>query len=108
MMQSPAGRDRSPACVIARRCRRPRRDCHGEPPLAADLEKVATGEGGVIHGKRIKRFIDLSTTGSRVAQRSRALAKKNIVQIDSPVSGGVGGANKGHAGGHGLGAEGRN
>ena len=26
-------------------------------------EKVATGEGGVIHGKRIKRFIDLSTTG---------------------------------------------
>ena len=59
-------------------------------------EKVATGEGGVIHGKRIKRFIDLSTTGSRVAAKiAAALAKKNIVQIDSPVSGGVGGANKG-------------
>lgn len=59
-------------------------------------EKVALGEGGVIHGKRIKRFIDLSTTGSRVAARiADALAKKNIVQIDSPVSGGVGGANKG-------------
>jgi len=59
-------------------------------------EKVATGEGGVIHGKRIKRFIDLSTTGSRVAAKIAAvLAKKNIVQIDSPVSGGVGGANKG-------------
>ena len=59
-------------------------------------EKVATGEGGVIHGKRIKRFIDLSTTGSRVAARIAAeLAKKNIVQIDSPVSGGVGGATKG-------------
>ncbi len=59
-------------------------------------EKVATGEGGVIHGKRVKRFIDLSTTGSRVAARIAAdLAKKNIVQIDSPVSGGVGGASKG-------------
>lgn len=59
-------------------------------------EKVATGEGGVIHGKRIKRFIDLSTTGSRVAAKiATALAKKNIVQIDSPVSGGVGGATKG-------------
>ena len=59
-------------------------------------EKVATGEGGVIHGKRIKRFIDLSTTGSSVAAKiAAALGKKNIVQIDSPVSGGVGGARKG-------------
>jgi 3-hydroxyisobutyrate dehydrogenase-like beta-hydroxyacid dehydrogenase len=59
-------------------------------------EKVAIGDGGVIHGKRVKRFIDLSTTGSRVAAKIAAeLAKKNIVQIDSPVSGGVGGANKG-------------
>lgn len=59
-------------------------------------EKVALGEGGVIHGKRIKRFIDLSTTGSTAAARiCAALAEKDIVQIDSPVSGGVGGANKG-------------
>ena len=49
-------------------------------------QKVALGEGGVIHGKRIKRFVDLSTTGSRVAAEiCAALAKKNIVQIDSPV-----------------------
>ncbi|HEU4660059.1 MAG TPA: NAD(P)-dependent oxidoreductase [Pseudolabrys sp.] len=59
-------------------------------------EKVATGDDGVIHGKRIKRFIDLSTTGSRVAAKIAAdLAKRNIVQIDSPVSGGVAGATKG-------------
>jgi 3-hydroxyisobutyrate dehydrogenase-like beta-hydroxyacid dehydrogenase len=59
-------------------------------------EKVALGEGGVIHGKRVKRYVDLSTTGSHVAAEIAAgLAKKNIVQIDSPVSGGVGGANKG-------------
>jgi 3-hydroxyisobutyrate dehydrogenase-like beta-hydroxyacid dehydrogenase len=59
-------------------------------------EKVALGEGGVIQGKRIKRFIDLSTTGATVAAKIAArLAKKNIVQIDCPVSGGVGGASKG-------------
>jgi len=59
-------------------------------------QKVALGEGGVIHGKRIRRFIDLSTTGARVAAEIAVeLAKKNIVQIDSPVSGGVGGATKG-------------
>jgi 3-hydroxyisobutyrate dehydrogenase-like beta-hydroxyacid dehydrogenase len=59
-------------------------------------EKVALGEGGVMQGKRIKRLIDLSTTGSRTAIKIAAeLAKKNIVQIDCPVSGGVGGAAKG-------------
>ena len=60
------------------------------------VTKVATGEGGVIQGRRVKRFIDLSTTGSRVAiEVAAALAKKNIVQIDAPVSGGVAGAEKG-------------
>jgi len=60
------------------------------------VTKVATGAGGVIDGKKVRRFIDLSTTGSRVAREiAAALAKKNIVQIDSPVSGGVAGAVKG-------------
>ncbi len=60
------------------------------------VKKVATGEGGVIQGKRVKRFVDLSTTGSRVAAEiAGILAKKNIAQIDSPVSGGVAGAVKG-------------
>src|SRR3974390_811464 len=59
-------------------------------------EAVALGPDGAIHGKRIKRFIDLSTTGSRAAIKIAAgLARKNIVQIDCPVSGGVGGASKG-------------
>jgi 3-hydroxyisobutyrate dehydrogenase-like beta-hydroxyacid dehydrogenase len=65
------------------------------PSLQASLD-VATGEGGVIEGKRIKRFVDLSTVGSQMAVKIHdLLAKKNIVQIDSPVSGGVGGAEKG-------------
>lgn len=57
---------------------------------------VATGANGVIEGKKIRRFVDLSTSGARMALRiSQALAPKNIVQIDSPVSGGPGGAEKG-------------
>jgi 3-hydroxyisobutyrate dehydrogenase-like beta-hydroxyacid dehydrogenase len=58
--------------------------------------KVATGPDGVIEGKKVKRFVDLSTTGSVMAQRIfKLLAEKNIVQIDAPVSGGVRGAEKG-------------
>src|SRR3982074_1557757 len=65
------------------------------PSLQASLE-VATGAGGVIEGKMIKRFVDLSTVGSHMAVRIHdLLASKNIVQLDSPVSGGVGGAEKG-------------
>jgi 3-hydroxyisobutyrate dehydrogenase-like beta-hydroxyacid dehydrogenase len=65
------------------------------PSLQASLD-VATGAGGVIEGKRVKRFVDLSTVGSQMAVRIHGLlAKNNIVQIDCPVSGGVGGAEKG-------------
>ena len=65
-------------------------------PSLAISRKVALGEGGLVNGKRIKRLVDLSTTGSSVAAEIfHELAKKNIVQIDSPVSGGVGGASKG-------------
>src|SRR5260370_19201547 len=65
------------------------------PSLQASLE-VATGESGVIEGKRVKRFVDLSTVGSHMAVRIHdLLAKRNIVQLDSPVSGGGRRAGKG-------------
>jgi len=65
------------------------------PSLQASLD-VATGKDGVIEGKRVKRFVDLSTVGSRMAVKIHdILAGRNIVQIDSPVSGGVSGAEKG-------------
>jgi 3-hydroxyisobutyrate dehydrogenase-like beta-hydroxyacid dehydrogenase len=65
------------------------------PSLQASLE-VATGAGGVIEGNKIKRFVDLSTVGSQMAVRIHdILARKNIVQVDCPVSGGVSGAEKG-------------
>jgi 3-hydroxyisobutyrate dehydrogenase-like beta-hydroxyacid dehydrogenase len=57
---------------------------------------VAAGKGGLIEGNRIRRFVDLSTTGSVMAQRIfDTLKEREIVQIDSPVSGGVSGAEKG-------------
>jgi 3-hydroxyisobutyrate dehydrogenase-like beta-hydroxyacid dehydrogenase len=57
---------------------------------------VATGSDGVIGGKRVRRFVDLSTTGAVMAKRIfESLKAKNIVQIDCPVSGGVTGAAKG-------------
>jgi 3-hydroxyisobutyrate dehydrogenase-like beta-hydroxyacid dehydrogenase len=57
---------------------------------------VATGPDGVVEGRRVRRFVDLSTTGAVMAKRIfAALAAKNIVQIDCPVSGGVTGAAKG-------------
>lgn len=65
------------------------------PSPTASLE-VATGAAGVIEGARVKRYVDLSTVGSRTAvQIHERLATRNIVAIDSPVSGGVGGAEKG-------------
>src|ERR1700692_1530041 len=42
------------------------------PSLQASLE-VATGAGGVIEGKMIKRFVDLSTVGSHSAVRMHDL-----------------------------------
>jgi len=65
------------------------------PSLSASLE-VATGKDGVIEGNRVKRFVDLSTVGSQMAVRIHdILAERKLVQLDSPVSGGVGGAEKG-------------
>lgn len=65
------------------------------PTPGASLE-VATGPAGVIEGARVQRYVDLSTVGSQMAvQIHGLLAQRNIVAMDSPVSGGVGGAEKG-------------
>jgi 3-hydroxyisobutyrate dehydrogenase-like beta-hydroxyacid dehydrogenase len=58
--------------------------------------QVACGEQGLTRGNRIKRYVDLSTTGSRAAVKTaEVMQKRGIVQIDCPVSGGVAGAEKG-------------
>jgi 3-hydroxyisobutyrate dehydrogenase-like beta-hydroxyacid dehydrogenase len=57
---------------------------------------VAAGAGGVIEGSRVKRYVDLSTVGSRTAMQIHdLLAERHIVAVDSPVSGGVSGAENG-------------
>jgi 3-hydroxyisobutyrate dehydrogenase-like beta-hydroxyacid dehydrogenase len=51
---------------------------------------------GVADGSRIRRYVDLSTIGSTTAvQIHGVLAERNVVAIDCPVSGGVGGAEAG-------------
>ena len=65
------------------------------PSLAASVD-VATGSGGVADGARVRRFVDLSTVGSRTAATvSEALGRRGIAALDAPVSGGVAGADKG-------------
>lgn len=65
------------------------------PSLQISLD-VTTGTSGVIEGSKVKRLVDLSTTGSQMAVKIHGLlATKNIVQVDSPVSGGIAGAEKG-------------
>ena len=50
----------------------------------------------VATGNRVRTFIDLSTTGPRVAAEvGESLAASGITAIDCPVSGGVSGAEKG-------------
>ncbi len=63
------------------------------PPV---LREVTCGANGIVHGKAVKILVDLSTTGSAVEKEiARALAAKGIETVDSPVSGGATGADKG-------------
>jgi 3-hydroxyisobutyrate dehydrogenase-like beta-hydroxyacid dehydrogenase len=65
-------------------------------PTPDVVRTVALGEKGVIQGGRAKIFVDLSTTGPRVAATvSAGLATKTITSVDAPVSGGMAGAKNG-------------
>jgi 3-hydroxyisobutyrate dehydrogenase-like beta-hydroxyacid dehydrogenase len=65
-------------------------------PTPDIVHTVVVGKGGLIEGNRVRRFVDLSTTGAVMAKRIfETLKERDITQIDSPVSGGVSGAEKG-------------
>ena len=65
-------------------------------PTPDIVKAVALGKAGVIEGGKAKVFVDLSTTGPRVAKEvAEGLAKKGITAVDAPVSGGPSGAEKG-------------
>lgn len=62
-------------------------------PTPDVVRAVALGPNGLASGNRIKTFVDLSTTGARMAgEVAKGLAEHEIQAIDSPVSGGVAGA----------------
>ncbi len=62
-------------------------------PTPDVVRKVALGDDGIRRGGRAAIYVDLSTTGARVAQEVAAgLAPAGIVSLDAPVSGGVAGA----------------
>lgn len=65
-------------------------------PTPAVVHATALGPDGLIHGKSIKTFVDVSTTGPRVAKQvAEGLAARGIVALDCPVSGGLAGAENG-------------
>jgi 3-hydroxyisobutyrate dehydrogenase-like beta-hydroxyacid dehydrogenase len=65
-------------------------------PTPEVVRSVALGPDGAIHGTRMTRFVDFSTTGPRVARDvAAALADAGKASVDAPVSGGITGAEKG-------------
>lgn len=65
-------------------------------PSPQILEKVVLGDSGIAEGKAVRIFVDISTTGPRMAARvAEGLAPRNIAMIDAPVSGGLKGARNG-------------
>jgi 3-hydroxyisobutyrate dehydrogenase len=65
-------------------------------PGPRDVEAVAVGQSGIIHGARPGSiYVDLSTNSPTVIRRLNAVMKeKGIEVLDAPVSGGVVGAKR--------------
>ncbi|MGE4239715.1 NAD(P)-dependent oxidoreductase [Ramlibacter sp.] len=65
-------------------------------PTPDSVRAVALGDKGLIHGTRMKRYVDLSTSGAKtMTEVATALHAKGVSSIDAPVSGGVGAAASG-------------
>lgn len=65
-------------------------------PNPEAVRAVGLGPEGVLQGQRARRFVDLSTSGPRVARQvATAFAEQGRAAIDAPVSGGITGAAKG-------------
>ena len=65
-------------------------------PTPDVVRHVALGPDGIIHGAKVRKYVDLSTTGAVMAKEVAAtLSAKNIDCLDAPVSGGSRGAEAG-------------
>lgn len=60
------------------------------------VHAAALGKDGLVEGTRVKRVVDFSTIGPRMAGTvAKALAARGITYVDAPVSGGLKGAREG-------------
>ena len=60
------------------------------------VQQAALGKGGVIEGGQVKRVVDFSTIGPRMAGIvDKGLRGRGIAYVDAPVSGGLKGAREG-------------
>ncbi len=65
-------------------------------PTPDVVREVALGTRGLVEGKRVRRVVDVSTTGPRMAVAvHQGLAVGDILYVDAPVSGGLAGARDG-------------
>ena len=65
-------------------------------PTPDVVRAVALGPDGLVQGTALRTYIDLSTTGAVMAKTIAAgLGEKDIATLDSPVSGGILGAESG-------------
>ncbi len=65
-------------------------------PTPDVVREVALGTRGLVEGKRVRRVVDVSTTGPRMAVAvHQGLAVRDILYVDAPVSGGLAGARDG-------------
>lgn len=65
-------------------------------PTAATVALVVQGESGLIGGRSMRTFVELSTVGRLAARaNAEALAAAGVGYVDAPVSGGVTGAGAG-------------
>src|SRR5690242_14637141 len=66
-------------------------------PTPDIVREVVLGDSGIVGGHRVRRLVDLSTSGPRAAAAIAAelSARGPVIMLDAPVSGGVAGAVKG-------------
>jgi 2-hydroxy-3-oxopropionate reductase len=59
-------------------------------PSIESFRTIVAGDEGVIHGSQMKTFINLGTMGTEALSEMEAtLAKKGVLVLDSPITGGV-------------------
>jgi 3-hydroxyisobutyrate dehydrogenase-like beta-hydroxyacid dehydrogenase len=65
-------------------------------PTPDVVREVALGPDGIVNGRKVRIYVDHSTTGPSMAREvALALAERQIVSLDAPLAGGVAGAEAG-------------